>query len=221
MQNELLNQDVTESDLQKCIISLLESEVYLKDECKEIMQFEAAQNRLSKLSHYIFSIANRAISLSRGFVTLVNQKNYLCAISLLRLQADTLMRLYAMTNVDSVPKVFKAILQGEELRNLKDSNGKAMSDTYLAKEVDKIFPGFNNLYKNTCGFIHFSDKHLFANTNFSGMEENLIPVKITIGDIEDNYSLAEKVDYTFNMFIVTKNIYKVIKSYRISLQKTI
>lgn len=50
------------------------------------------------------SIVNRAISLNRGFVTLADSNNYQTGISLMRLQIDNYLRLYAMSLIDDPSK---------------------------------------------------------------------------------------------------------------------
>jgi hypothetical protein len=218
MEKQLINKDVTEVDLKKSFDALLDFEIELKEECKRIIAFEIQDGKISKLSHYIYSIVNRVISLNRGFITLADSRNYLCAISLLRLQVDSYMRFYAMTLVDNVPNVYDSILSGIELRDIKDCDGKKMTDSYLANKIDKIYPGFLNLYKNTCGFIHFSNKHLFANNEITKINSDEITISTSIG-APDNYTIIQKVDYTYNMLFVSKCIYRLIKEYRVEIEK--
>jgi len=46
---------------------------------------------------YVSSLLNRALQINRGYLALKNDDNYLCAITLLRLQIDNCARFYAIT----------------------------------------------------------------------------------------------------------------------------
>lgn len=65
-----INKNVTQDDLEGIFQNIIKLEEALKDEIKKIVQFEQKNGGLTKLSHYIMSVVNRAISLNRGFLTL-------------------------------------------------------------------------------------------------------------------------------------------------------
>ena len=218
MNKQPINKDVTEKDLEEINKSFLELENKIKDVCKLIFSQETEQSKLFKSSHYILSIANRAISLNRGFLTLTQVNNYSTAISLIRLQVDSCLRLFALTLVDDWPSFYKDVVSGKEIRNLKDRDGNKMTDSYLVAKYDKIDNGFKLLYKNTCGFVHFSNSHIKLNTRTKDETEDTFRMQISVGDI-DHLEIYEKVDYGFNMFMVGKSIYKQIKSYQKAMKE--
>jgi hypothetical protein len=218
MTKDLINKDVTEKDLNDVFKAFVDLENELKSETKQIFLNETKRGQLHKTSHFIFSIANRTIALNRGYLLLANANNYLTAISLIRLQVDNCLRLYAMTLVDNAGDFYDSVLSGTEIRDIIDSDHKKMTDNYLVTKIDKIFPQFKELYKNTCGFIHFSNEHLFINNNIKDNTEDSFVLQTSIGGI-DKLDMYKKVDYAFNMFMAGKNTYKLIKEYRITMEK--
>ncbi len=218
MTEDLINKDVTEQDLEKIFSAFLELETEIKSESKIIFENETKKGRLYKGSHYIFSIANRAIALNRGYHMLAKANNYVTAISLIRLQIDNCLRLYAMSLVEDPKDFYEKILGGSELRDLPDRDGKKMTDNYLVTKLDILYPKFKLLYKNTSGFIHFSNEHLFINNSVTDINEESFRLQTTIGDI-DRLKIHEKVDYSFNMFMAGKNLFKLIKGYRLTMEK--
>lgn len=220
MEKQQINKNVTEKDLELIHKSFLELETKIKDVCKEIFLQETKNKKLFKSSHYIFSIANRTISLNRAFLTLTQVNNYNAAISLVRLQVDSCLRLFALTLVSDWRDFYDEVMKGTEIRNLRDRDGNKMTDNYLVTKYDKIYNGFKLLYKNTSGFIHFSNSHIDLNTEFESLSDKTFPTKISIGDI-DKLEIHQKVDYAFNMYVVGKNIYKLIKGYQKSTNENL
>src|SRR5690606_31735281 len=92
---------------------------------------------LSKPSHYIFSIIHRAIELNRGFKTLAEANNWITAINLIRLQADSCMRLFALSLTSDRLDFYNRVIGGEHIRNLIDADGKKMTDQYLSQKLDE------------------------------------------------------------------------------------
>ncbi|WP_282133219.1 hypothetical protein [Cellulophaga baltica] len=208
MNKQNLNTDVTEDNLNHTFKNILLLEKLFILEIKKIYEIEEG---ISKINHYIMSIANRAISLNRGFVTLAESNNYQTAISLMRLQIDNCLRLYALSLYSDSGEFYEKVLKGEHIRNLKDRDGNRMTDNYLVTKIDKIFPQFKSLYQKLSGHIHFSSEH-FA---FNNKVEN-DTYSISVGNIED-LKIAEKVDYTFNMYLVGKDLLKLISEYRMEI----
>lgn len=213
-----INKDVTEEDLDKVFNGLLDVEQEIKSETKKIFESETKRGRLCKGSHFVFSIANRAIAINRGYFILAKANNYVTAISLIRLQIDNCLRLYAMSLVEDSKDFYEKVLGGAEVRDLLDRDGKKMTDNYLVTKLDELFPKFKLLYKNTSGFVHFSNEHFFINNAVTDIDENSFRLKTSIGDI-DRLEIYEQVDYGFNMFMTGKNLFKLIKGYRVTMEK--
>lgn len=208
MNKQLLNKDVTDNDLYQTFKNILILEKLYISEIKKIFEIE---DGISNINHYIMSIANRAISLNRGFVTLAQNNNYQAAISLMRLQVDNCLRLYAMSLYSNPSEFNESVLKGEHIGNLKDRDGNKMTDSYLVDKINKLFPQIKSLYKTLSGHIHFSSEHFLFNNKVEGLK-----FSISVGNHED-LDISKKVDYSFNMFIVSKNLLSLITEYRIEV----
>jgi hypothetical protein len=210
MEKQNINLNVSEADLQHTLENILKLEYPYKLELQKIVELEQG---ISTIGHYMMTITNRAISINRAFVTLVNVNNYLTAISLIRLQIDNCLRLFAISLYPNPSEFYEKVLQGEHIRNLKDRDQKFMTDEYLVTKIDVIFPQFKMLYKKMSGHIHFSKEHFSFN---SKIIDNTF--SISVGDV-DNLEIYKKVDYAFNMFLVGKDLLKIVSEYRTEINK--
>lgn len=216
MDDQPINKDVSDEDLQLIYKSIDELNKELNNLAVEIFKNETDKKLLSKPSHFTFSIVHRAIELNRGFVTLTKANNWVTAINLLRLQADNCMRLFALSLVKDRLDFYNRVLKGEHIRNIKDGEGNKMTDYYLSNKLDDLFPGFKTLYNNTCGFIHFSNEHLNLNTDKIEDDDSFI-MYIRLAETTE-LSLYKKIDYAFNMFQVGKELFRLLKGYKLSME---
>lgn len=217
MNQQPINKDVTEDDLNLIYASLEELNKELNNVGLEIFKNETDKKVLAKPSHYTFSIVHRAIELNRGFKTLTEANNWITAINLIRLQANNCMRLFALSLVEDRLDFYNRVLDGEHIRNIKDAEGKNMTDSYLSQKLEGLYPGFRLLYENTSGFIHFSKEHINLNNDKVEIEEKFI-MYIRLAETTE-LSISSKVDFAFNMFIVGKNLFKLLKGYKLSMEE--
>jgi hypothetical protein len=218
MEQNLIEKNVTEYDLDQVFNSIFDLENYLQNELKNIHKIEMQLNGLTKTSHYIFSITNRAIALNRGFYQLAKANNYISGIPLIRLQVDNCLRLFAISIVENPSLFYDEVLKGTHIKNLKDNEGNKMTDKYLVKKISTLFPSYENLYEKTSAYIHFSNQHLFINNKVTEENEQSIILKTTVGKYDD-LEVARKVDYCYNMYLAGKDLYKIIYSYRFEIEQ--
>jgi hypothetical protein len=93
MEKQNINKEVDETDLNRTEENILVLEKLFLKEIQEIMTIESGQ--LTKITHLIMSIIDRAISFNRAFISLTKYNNYNTAICLIRLQIDNCLRLFA------------------------------------------------------------------------------------------------------------------------------
>jgi len=172
---------------------------------------EAGNSKLYTLDFFSMAVTNRAISLLKAFVTLVKDKNYLSAVSLIRLQLDNSLRFFASTLVKDSSGFVLHFMDGKEIRDYKDYSGKNLTDNYLAKELDKYFKGTLQLYKDTCGYIHLSDKHFFPTIN--NVEKTEMKVGIVVGSF-DNFTINQKLDFAQTMLEVSKLVLIIVEQWK-------
>jgi hypothetical protein len=159
------------------------------------------------------AIANRAIQLNDGFHLLVKDNNYLCAIPLIRLQLDNALRFYAFYLVSNREKLFSHFIDGKPINQFRDRKNNFLSDNYLATNLDKLFNGVLNIYKNTSSHIHLSDQHLFATKQLRNT--NLQPLRLAIGPKTDPFTIEIKVDFTHTMNEVNKLVLILLNQWNI------
>lgn len=98
----------------------------------------------------------------RAFKACVLDKNGLVALAILRLQLDTVLRLYALHWVSDPQAFAKEVFEGKQIDRIKAADGQLMKDKYLIEKLAPKNPWILDVYRNTSGLIHFSDRHIRA-----------------------------------------------------------
>lgn len=202
--------------IEQKILRLHDLQNKILNEMSLIYAHEISQNQgISHIAHYTASIVSRSNSIIKSFELLFYNKLYSTAISLIRLQIDNCLRLYAMTLCN--PEYFlDEITKGNSVRKLNDRDGKKMTDAYLIRKIDEFLPSFESLYQETSGFIHFSFEHLKSNNKITQKGLDLHIETLIGGEFElDN---VKKVKYLDDMINASFNLYRLIYSYRFDSQ---
>lgn len=124
----------------------------------------AYQSRLS-LTHadfFALGVARRATANSSGFRAMVDHRNSLCALAIVRMQLDTALRLYAGFFAPDHREFCRRFMDGEQVNQMRADDGKRMSDGYLRDRVAKRHTWMTDVYAQTSGFIHMSVRHVHA-----------------------------------------------------------
>lgn len=135
------------------------------------------------------------MALSAGFRTLVEAKNGIAALPLVRMHLDTVLRLYAAFFTEDHHQFCTDIFNGMQVDRMKADDGKLMKDGYLRDRVAKSNPWVVEVYKRTSGHVHFSNKHIFEAIRPRNDEENA-----EVG--------------AFSMFIGREDVFRVPDDYR-------
>jgi hypothetical protein len=147
----------------------------------------------------VLGAVKRSLSLASGLLTLIEAKNIVCARAVLRMQLDTVTRLYAYLYVDDAEQVAKAVLKGQPLNKLKATDGKLLRDAYLVDRLSEQFPWVRRVYNFTSGYVHFSERQFFDAVHKVGSDEERT-VHLSIGKTDDKYpeSSWEELPACFN-----------------------
>lgn len=141
----------------------------------------ADSGKIFTLDLLAISVLNRSLCLLAGFCDLIEKKNFIAAAPLLRLQLDNLLRFHGAWLVKNPHTFSEEVLKGSHIRKLKDKDGNFMTDQYLVDKIAKEYPLMKNVYNNTSGYIHLSDKHIF---NSLGQLKNdgTFHMKVSVSD---------------------------------------
>ncbi|MBU2119972.1 MAG: hypothetical protein KJ999_05990 [Gammaproteobacteria bacterium] len=127
---------------------------------------EAGRRLLTTCEHRVLfpcdelmaSMLNRASWQLCGLLALIEQKNFLVAAALVRLQLDNVLRFNGVMRHNDPHGVALQLRQGEELWKIKGVDGLPMNDANLKKLLDDQW--FNEIYKRSSDYVHFSNRHV-------------------------------------------------------------
>lgn len=138
------------------LAALIASEDLIRKTCQEHMSPKA----ITSACLFGFGVGHRALAVSSGFRTMVEQQNSLCALPLVRMHLDTLLRLYAGFWAANHQSFCHEVLMGAQINRMKDADGHKMTDRFLVDKLTTRNPWVADVYKQTSGYIHFSGRHI-------------------------------------------------------------
>lgn len=143
-----------------------------------LQMLKAYSGALYGLDMLAVGAIKRSMAHCSGFCMLIEKWNFVCAASIVRLQLDNALRFYAAFLVDKPHDFAVSVLGGTPIRKLRDRHGKFMRDDYLVECLSKEYPWIPRVYKETSGYIHLSEKHIF--NAIAGVQDKDRSVKIEI-----------------------------------------
>jgi hypothetical protein len=160
---------------------------------------------------FLIAILNRCVNLNRGFTNLMRDHNFIAAAPLVRVNLDSLLRIYASElsgmNVDQFAQL---VIDGTPIRSIKTTDGKKMFDNLLVERISLTdrFKWVKQLYDAGNSFVHLTNKHVFASTKVDG---DL--VKGGIQATDDFIHMSEKTGACNWMLMVNKGIIHFIQKW--------
>lgn len=122
---------------------------------------QANSGTLYPLDLLVLATLNRSAHLLRGFISLVEDRNFIAAAPLIRLQLDNCLRLFASTLVEDPHQFTLNIIAGQPVRRQRDRDNELMTDKRLVSQLAQHFPWVEKVYEVTSSYIHLSEKHFF------------------------------------------------------------
>jgi hypothetical protein len=160
---------------------------------------------MTEFTIFCISILNRTINLNRGYISLLNEENYIAAAPLVRINLDSLLRLYASSQSELDYEQFAyEVRNGKKIADIYDSNKKKkLRDSELVKRLKKVkgFSWVKDIYDIGSGFVHFSHQHIYSALK---IEEKKINGGIRIND--EFIPVKEKVAGVYYMIQSSKGI---------------
>lgn len=108
---------------------------------------------------------------------------------------------------------FTLVDDNKKLSNYKIKN-KQLRDSYIVSEIDKVYSGFEDMYKFYCRFIHCSDSAVLYSTNI--IEEQKVEFSLTT-----NYErFSKQCLINANTFcVISKLVLTLIKQFWTEMDK--
>jgi len=196
--------------MEESLENLKENLAHLESKHKEFLSLaneicSARDSALFAMDLFILSALKKALSINSGFITLVKSDNYISSCALLRLQLDTALRLFASTLVKNGDKFVMDFIDGIEIRKLKDSKNKFMTDAYLHTELSRIHPWLSNVYKQSSGFVHLSEKHFYS--TFS--KDKNRKMQFVLSDKDESIDIKNKIETVLAMLAANGLIFDI------------
>lgn len=157
---------------------------------------KAAGGKIYPLDLLAIPVLNRSIALLSGFCDLIERKNFISAAPLIRLQLDNLLRFQAGWLVDKPHDFAIEVFAGKRIRDMRDRDGRKMTDVYLVDKISETYPKLKKVYKDTSGFIHLSDKHIYSSL---GQLKNDGQFTMKVG-VSDSFVLERDYIAAVNVF---------------------
>lgn len=126
--------------------------------------------KLYAMDLYILGIVKRTLSNIKAMGLLVESWNLLAARTMLRTHIDTAIRLHAAWIVNDPNEFALNVLNGKQIDQLNDRNGKQMKDKHLISVLEGEYNWLRTVYNNLSGYIHFSDSHI--SSSIQNLEDN-------------------------------------------------
>jgi len=156
--------------------------------CSEICRFPSQHEHER---HYLLAAVRRTLSLNKAFRHAIESNNGQMAATLVRLNLDTLSRVYALYWADdtenmSAESFSMGVARGESIRSmrLRGSKSKA-TDRWLIEQIESLGDWIPEVYRRTSGAIHFSDFHisqmLMQATPVMRLDDGTLHANVVIG----------------------------------------
>lgn len=153
---------------------------------------------------FLMGVGRRTLAQSRALRQLIEDKNHLVVIALIRLQLDTAFRLHAIFWVDDPETFAKQVFEGGQINRIKAADGQPMTDKYLKEKLLADYPWMQDVYENTSGAVHFSARHISAAFSVKDTEEGTI--SLALGPIDPKHTLEDYREF----LAVTRHINAII-----------
>lgn len=176
--------DSTTAGAEQALANLVRAETELLD----LYQHHMINRPFGYQDMYLLGIARRALANSQAFKKCVEDRNGLVAAALVRLQLDTVLRLYALYWVADPEDFAARVFAGEQVDRIKAADGKQMKDRYLIDKIKDRNPWAEAVYKNTSGLIHFSDRHIHSAIRLIGDDGD---AQFFLGPINPEHTFAK------------------------------
>lgn len=176
-------------------------------------QLHAITPKMQVFDFLIIPVLNRTVNLNKGFTTLMRQNNFIAAAPLVRINMDSLLRLYAPRISEYDINTFSSkVLAGEHIRKMKHHNGKdKLTDSFLVEKLSEIegMEWIKSIYEAGNSFVHFGDGIIFSSQRVA--DEQQRTVNVTVGFHDTFIPDSEKEGAIIWMSLITDSIVQQVQ----------
>ncbi|MCC6425701.1 MAG: hypothetical protein IT435_02650 [Phycisphaerales bacterium] len=149
---------------------------------------------------------------------MIEDRNLVCAGGLLRMQLDTALRFHAAWLVEDCHEFACEVLQGTRIDKLTDRSGKRLHDFYLVECMsgEDGCDWISRVYRETSGYVHLSDKHLFQ--TFTSVDEDERTVEVKIGATDHEWPEEIYLEVVDAFLAATRLFVKYLQGWEVTKQ---
>lgn len=129
-------------------------------------QLSTISNNIETFDFLLIGALNRTINISKAYTTLIRDNNFIAAAPLIRLNIDTLLRLYASMISEHDRNTFASkVMNGDLIKKMKLKGTKRdLRDDTLYLELSKVegMEWVKDIYLAGNSFVHLEKSHIFS-----------------------------------------------------------
>ena len=129
-------------------------------------QLGAISKELYYFDYLLIAALNRTVNINKAYTTLIRDNNFIAAAPLVRINIDTLLRLYASIISEFDRNIFASkVMAGEPINKMKlNGTQNKLTDSALYSELSKIegMEWVKDIYLAGNSFVHFEKSHIFS-----------------------------------------------------------
>jgi hypothetical protein len=149
-------------------------------------QLEMISPKAEIFDIYLIASLNRTVNISKAYTSLIRDNNFIAAAPLVRINIDTLLRLYASIISEFDRNTFASkVIGGELIKKMKLSGtNEKLSDFTLYTEISKVknMEWVAKIYKVGSSFVHLEKSHIFSSLKVKDEKERLVYMSIGFHD---------------------------------------
>ena len=157
---------------------------------------------------FLIAALNRTVNISKAYTNLIRENNFIAAAPLVRINIDTLLRLYASIICEFDRNTFASkVMKGELIKKMKLRGTKIdLRDDTLYIELSKIkgMEWVSEIYKAGSSFIHLEKSHIFSSLKIA--DENERTVLTSVGFHDSFIPESDKYGSTIWMNLIVDSI---------------
>lgn len=178
---------------------------------------EIIGDALYKEDFFFISAMDRSVALLDGISEMLKNRNLACAGILVRSQIDNCMRIFAAFIAENQTDFIDGFLAGKKISDMKDDRGNKMKDYILRERLAEYDVQLEQVYKNSSGYVHLSDKAFYSSVTTSSSKQYDIEFSVGLPLKEKaNPVLLEAADVFIHYVQLQNNLVNKVIISRIS-----